>query len=261
MPIVTLTTDYGIQDFYVAALKGVILEIAPEAQIVDITHDIEPHDILRGAFVVRQAWPWFKEGTVHVAVIDPGVGSERRIILGTYAGRYILAPDNGLVTFVHRDFPLAALYAVQNADFFVPGPSATFHGRDIMAPVAAHLARGVGPADFGPAIDDPVLLPIEPEGKFTGKGVRGRVLYVDRFGTMITNIHREQLARLSQTGGCPEVWVNDTAIGPVRRTFSDVSPGEPVALIGGTDFVEIAINQGRAVDRFGPPDEVRVQVR
>ena len=185
MPIVTLTTDYGMQDFYVAALKGVILEIAPEARIVDVTHDIEPHDVLRGAFVVRQAWPWFKEGTVHVAIIDPGVGSKRRVILGEYAGRYIVAPDNGLVTFIHRDFPRAALYAVQNTDFFLPVRSATFHGRDLMAPVAAHLAKGANAGDFGPAIDDPVLLPIEPEGKFTGKEIRGRVLYVDRFGTMI----------------------------------------------------------------------------
>ena len=145
-------------------------------------------------------------------------------------------------------------------DFFLPVRSATFHGRDLMAPVAAHLAKGTHAGDFGPAINDPVLLPIEPEGKFTGKEVRGRVLYVDRFGTMITNIHRAQLAQLSHTGRCPEVRVNDTAIGPVRRTFSDVAPGEPVALVGGTDLVEIAINQGRAVDCFGPPDKVCVHV-
>jgi S-adenosylmethionine hydrolase len=261
MPIVALMTDYGTKDYYVAALKGVILSIAPEAQIVDVTHDIEPHDVLRGAFVVRQTWPWFKEGTVHVAIIDPGVGSQRRVILGEYAGRYIVAPDNGLVTFVHRDFPRAALYSVQNPDFFLSVRSATFHGRDLMAPAAAHLAKGADLADFGPAIDDPVLLPIESEGKFTGKEVEGRVLYVDRFGTMITNIHREQLAQLPRRGGFPEVWVNDTAIGRIRRTFADVAPGDVVVLVGGSNLVEIAINQGRAVDRFGPPDEARIHIR
>lgn len=261
MPIITLTTDYGTHDYYTGALKGVILDIAPDVRIVDITHNIEPHDVLRAAYIVRQTWPWYRAGTVHLAVVDPGVGSDRRIILGKYAGRYLVAPDNGLVTFVHHDMPAEALHAVENSDFFLPVQSATFHGRDIMAPVAAHLAMGKDPGEFGPAIDDPVLLPGEPEAVAAATEVRGRVLYVDRFGTLVTNIRPEHLAKLSPPKGSPEVWVNGTAIGPVRLTFGDVAVGEPVALIGGAGLLEVAINKGRAVEQFGPPENVRVYVR
>ena len=261
MPVVTLITDYGTQDYYAGALKGVILGITPEAVVVDITHDVEPHNVWHGALVLRQTWSWYPPGTIHLVVVDPGVGTDRRILLGRYGGRYVVAPDNGLVTFVHRDVRVEALHAVENRAYFLPEVWPTFHGRDIMAPVAAHLAGGVGPAEFGPALGVPQLLPVEYEAESTESTVHGRAVYADRFGTLVTNIHQDQVMALSSPGNVPEVLVNGTSIGPVRSTFSDVAPGEPLALVGGARLLEIAVNQGRAVDRFGPAWDVRVDVQ
>jgi hypothetical protein len=281
MPVITLLTDYGGRDYYVGALKGVILGIAPNVRIVDITHDVEPHNILQGAFVLWQIWPWYPPGTIHVAVVDPGVGSDRRIILGQYAGRYVVAPDNGLITLLHREIPAEAMYIVENRRFFTSELSATFHGRDIMAPVAAHLANGVKPKEFGRVTDRLETLPVAEKGEIIGDAVRGTVLYVDRFGTLVTNIRREQLAGLrpdaaglpsvdlpasagrQTAGGTRHAWtvlVNGLSIGPIRSAFFEVPQGEPVALIGGSGHLEIAINQGRAVERFGPAHAVVVEV-
>ena len=261
MPVVTLITDYGTQDYYAGALKGVILGITPEAVVVDITHDVEPHNVWHGALVLRQTWSWYPRGTIHLVVVDPGVGTDRRILLGRYGGQYVVAPDNGLVTFVHREVPVETLQAVENRDYFLLEISPTFHGRDIMAPVAAHLAGGVDPAEFGPALGAPQLLPVEYEAKSTGNTVHGRAVYADRFGTLVTNIHCDQVAGLASAENVPEVLVNGTSIGPVRSTFADVSPGEPLALVGGARLLEIAVNQGRAVDRFGAARDVRVDVK
>ncbi|UCF32967.1 MAG: SAM-dependent chlorinase/fluorinase, partial [Phycisphaerales bacterium] len=143
MTLVTLTTDFGTRDPYVGVMKGVILSMAPKAKVVDITHDIEAHNIAEAAFVLRSIWPWYPEGTVHVAVVDPGVGSERRVLLGRYEGRYVIAPDNGLITLVHRSLRLEEMRVVENRRYLLPHTSGTFHGRDIMAPVAAHMVNGV----------------------------------------------------------------------------------------------------------------------
>lgn len=261
MPIITLITDYGMRDYYVGALKGVLLRIAPDTHVVDVTHEVESHNILHAAFVLRQIWPWYPPGTIHLAVVDPGVGSERRIILAQYAGRYVVAPDNGLVTLVHRDEAVEATYAVENRRYFLSEVSATFHGRDIMAPVAAHLANGVKPWEFGPVIDRLELLPVADRAEVTNQGIRGSVLYVDRFGTLVTNIRQEQLMETGGRNPASEVLVNGTPIGPVRSTFCEVAKGEPVALIGSCGLLEVAVNQGRAIERFGPLEAVRVDVR
>ena len=264
MPIVTLITDYGTRDYYVAALKGVILGIARDVRIIDVTHDVEPHNILHGAFILWQIWPWYPKGTIHLAVVDPGVGSDRRIVLGQYAGCYVIAPDNGLISLLHRDIPLEAMHVVENRRYFAAEVSRTFHGRDIMAPVAAHLANGVRPDEFGRLTDPLEMLPVAHRAEATGDGLRGSVLYVDRFGTMVTNVAQDQLAGLRPPGGgqpVREVLVNGTPIGPVRSAFCDVALGDPVALIGGSGLLEIAVNQGSAVERFGPRDAVSVEVR
>ena len=261
LQIITLTTDFGTRDHYVGAIKGVILSIAPSIRIVDITHDVEPHQVLQGAFVLRQIWPWYPPGTIHLAVVDPGVGSDRRIILGQYGGQYVIAPDNGLVTFVHRDFPVEAMYAVQNRRYFLPDVAATFHGRDIMAPVAAHLGGGVRPAEFGPATDLVELLPVAHRAVAGQAGLDGRALYADRFGNLVTNISAEQLIEHRVLCDRPVVVVNGEQIGPIRLTFSDVAPGEPVALIGSSGMLEISLNRGNAARRYDPLDKVRVEVR
>ena len=153
MSLITLITDFGTRDYYVGAMKGVILQIDPQATIVDITHDIEPHNVVHGAFVLRQSLPWFPQRTVHVVVVDPGVGSDRRILAGKYDGQVVLAPDNGLISLVHRELPLEEIYAVQNTQYFRNPVSRTFHGRDILAPVAAYVATGLSLDKLGPAAD------------------------------------------------------------------------------------------------------------
>lgn len=260
MGVVTLITDFGTRDHYVGAMKGVILGIAPDVRIIDITHDIQPHDVQQAAFVLRQIWSWYPPETIHLAVVDPGVGSARRIILGRYAGRYVVAPDNGLITLVHREMPPESMRVVENRRYFGAALSATFHARDIMAPVASHLASGVDPEELGPVTDRLELLPIAHRAESAGDRLIGRVLYVDRFGTMVTNIHREQLARKHRLGEW-EVLVNGAPIGSIANTFSDVAVGEPVVLVGSADLLEIAVNQGSAVDRFGPAESIQVLAR
>jgi len=261
MSIVTLITDFGTRDPYVGALKGVILQIAPQVNIVDISHEIEPQNVLHGAFVLRHVWTWYPPETIHLAVVDPGVGSDRRVIVGRYSGRFIIAPDNGLVTLVHRELTAEAMHTVENPRFFLPGPSRTFHGRDVMAPVAAHLANGVRLPEFGPATDRLELLPVEHVAVNTGHSVRGSVLHVDKFGTLVTNIRLEQVMAMSSARLPAEVVVNGTSIGPVRSTFSDVPVGEAIAFIGSCGLLEIAVNQGSAATRFSPLRSVHIEVR
>lgn len=260
MTILTLTTDFGTRDYYVAAVKGVILSIAPHVRLVDVTHDVEPHNVAHGAFLLRQIWPWYPPGTIHLAVVDPGVGSTRRIIVARVDGRFLVAPDNGLVTFIRRDSPVEAAHVVENPRYTTPVPSATFHGRDIMAPVAANLANGVDPHEFGSLTDQLQALDVPFRAQMQGTVLQGSVLYVDRFGTLITNIHQEQLGGKGGEKSW-EVYVNGRPLGPIRSTFSDVAPGEALAFPGSDRFLEVAVNRGSAVERFGPPEKVVVELR
>lgn len=260
MAAITLITDYGTADAYAGVLKGVIAGIAPEARIYDITHEIEPYNVIHGAFVLRQIWSRFPVDTVHLAVVDPGVGTNRRVLLGRYDGRYVIAPDNGLITLVHRDFPVESMHVVENRRYFGPNLSSTFHGRDIMAPVAGHLCNEVPVHEFGPVTDRVELLDVPHEAQRTSTGLEGRVIHVDRFGTLVTNVREAQLARGSAPGEA-DVSVNGESIGPIRATFADVPTGSPVALIGSSDNLEIAVNQGSAAAYFGHPGPVSVEVR
>lgn len=257
MGVIAVITDYGTQDYYVGALKGVILQIAPDATIVDVTHAITPQDIAQAAFVLWQSWTWFPRETVFLAIVDPGVGTDRRIIVGKYAGRYVVAPDNGLVTFIHQEMAVEALHVVENEQYFLPVRSATFHGRDVLAPVAAHISQGVPAEALGPSVDQVNLLPIALGAEIRSDGVYGAVLYTDRFGTLVTNIGREQLAAMGRPSEGLEVEVDGVSVGPVRTTFADVSAGVVVALIGGSGLLEVAVNQGSAVERFGAVQVVR----
>jgi len=258
MQIITLTTDYGTKDHYVGVLKGVMLSIATEVRLVDITHDIEPHSVACGAFVVAQCAGWFPPGTIHVVVVDPGVGTNRRIILGRFNGRYIVAPDNGLITFLHRDTPAEVVHVVENRRYVLPNPSATFQGRDIMAPVAAHLANGVKPHEFGPVTDRVEMLAVPHRAAIESGAIVGRVLYVDHFGTLVTNVHVDQLITFQGGGAGLVIDVDGRSVGPLRAAFADVAVGELAALVGGAGLLEIAVNQGRASERFAADAEVRV---
>jgi S-adenosyl-L-methionine hydrolase (adenosine-forming) len=247
MPIITLTTDFGETDHYIACMKGVIYQHAPDAQIVDVTHVIQPHDVVHGAFVLRQVFDHFPDGTIHLAVVDPGVGTARRLIAARYEGQLILAPDNGLVSLVHRDFPMEELREITNVRLFRPEISATFHGRDILAPVAGHLLNGMKLEHVGPLINQLEILNLERPARLPNGGLEGQVLYVDHFGNLISNISAAELASIgAQSGSRFNVHVGPLRIGPLRNTYGDVAPGEIVSIVGSTGMLEIAINQGHA---------------
>ncbi len=258
--IITLTTDFGEADHYVACMKGVILQRCPDARIVDVSHNIQPHDVVHGTFILRQIFEHFPEGTVHVAVVDPGVGTARRILAARYEGQIIITPDNGLVSLVHRDFPIEELREIQNNRLFLPNVSATFHGRDVLAPVAGQLAAGMSLENVGPIAEELEILNLERPTVLPDQAVEGLVLYVDHFGNLITNIAAADL--VPRADGEPlQVHVGPLRVGPMRSTYADVNPTEIVALIGSTGMVEIAINQGNAATQLRASPGTIVVVR
>lgn len=261
MSAITLLTDFGEADHYVACMKGVILQRAPGAQIIDITHHIQPHDVVHAAFIFRQVFECYPPGTIHVAVIDPGVGSARRILAARYAGQTVIAPDNGLVSFIHRDFPLEELRSVENRRLSPQEISSTFHGRDILAPVAAHLWSGMPLEKVGPQVGELELLNIDRPHMLEQGGVEGQVLYVDHFGNIVSNISADDLEALRTPADRLAVQVGPLRVGPLRTTYADARPGEVVSLIGSTGMLEIAVNRGNAATqlRAGPGTIVLVR--
>lgn len=248
MAIITLTTDFGARDHYVGVMKGVLLQIAPKATLVDITHDIPAHDVVRAAFVVRQAWPWFQPGTVHLIVVDPGVGTARRILAGRYDGQFFVAPDNGVISLVHHSFRPEGVHVVEGRPRTVGGPSATFHGRDIMAPVAAALATQPDLRRVGPPTDHLDVLAMPGVEHRSDRTLGGEVVYVDGFGNCVTNISRVDLAPVLMRDPRSPVFADGTLIGAVHHTYAEVPPGTPVPIIGSSEMLEIAVNRGSARD-------------
>jgi S-adenosylmethionine hydrolase len=242
--IVTLTTDFGLRDAYVAEMKGVILGIAEAARqplsLIDVTHDVERHDITEGALALEAAAPCFPAGTVHLAVVDPGVGTARRG-LALQAGRQVfIGPDNGLFTPFLENGDWRAWELIE-ADFRLPVVSRTFHGRDVFAPAAAHVATGVEPARLGPPVGDPVRL-AWPEVRAVAGAVAGAVVHADRFGNLITSIHARTLAPVTRD---LVVRVGGREV-PLVGTYGDLPVGRPGALIGSSGRLEIAVREGSA---------------
>lgn len=247
-PIVTLTTDFGIQDHYVGAMKGVILGICPQAQIVDISHEVKPYQISEGAFLLAQACSCFPPKTVHVAVVDPGVGTARRPILVEAGAQYFVAPDNGVLAMICAAQPYK-VRAISNQRYFRQPVSRTFHGRDIFAPVAAHLAAGLPAPRLGKRIDDylrPAFLKPQRTGKRTWAG---QILHIDRFGNLVTNFHASEFPDLETRN----VWL---AIGPqqvsvVARSYAECGPGELFLIVGSSGYVEVSVGQASAALAIG----------
>jgi len=261
MAIITLTTDFGWSDYFVGAMKGIIYQIAPVTTVVDITHDIQPHDILAGALVLREIWRTFPPKTIHVAVVDPGVGSHRPILLARYANQFFLVPDNGIITFIHQSYKPDQVNLVANDSLFCQPVSPTFHGRDIFAPVAAHLAKGLNPDQIGPRTEIICLLDI-PIPKTTPEGnIAGSIIHVDRYGNLITNITQEQLRRFAGKEKIPNIHLDGTLIGPLRLTFSEVPVNHPLAYIGSAGLLEISVNQARADVLLKPTSTSKVEIR
>lgn len=246
--IITLTTDFGSTDHFVGVMKGVILGIHPGAEIVDITHDIKPFEVADGAFTVAQSYRYFPKKTIHVVVVDPGVGSSRRPLLVEAAGGYFIAPDNGVLSMIFAR-EKSRVRHITNERYFRKPVSRTFHGRDVFAPVAAHLAKGTPPAKFGPRIDDALRLAVdEPvrsgEGRWTGV-----VLKVDRFGNLITNFSIDGLKSINTRPF--ELKIGTQAITRLALTFTECPPGEVFAVVGSSGYLEIATNQGSAAELLG----------
>jgi len=260
MAVIALMTDFGTRDHFVGVMKGVVLQIDPRATIVDITHEVDPQQIQDAAFTLRQAFPYFPERTIFVVVVDPTVGTSRRILAGRYSNRIVLAPDNGVLTLIHRDADLQDLRVVENRRLLAGSLSTTFHGRDIFAPVAAHLSKGVSLRELGPRANDIVLFQLSKPIRETDGTLAGEVIYIDRFGNLITNISTLDLSAAYCPGQIHHVRVGDRDVGPVRITYADVPPGEPLALIGSTDMLEIAVNQGSAQAQLGTGKGARVTV-
>jgi S-adenosylmethionine hydrolase len=257
MTVITLTTDFGTADGYVGAMKGVILSLAPSATVVDISHDVAPHDVRHGARVLAAAVPFFPSGTIHVAVVDPGVGSARRGIAVQTARAVFVGPDNGLFTpFLHER---VACFDLTNPETYRDTVSATFHGRDIFAPVAAHLANGMPLSELGPAVDDPLSLPMpEPERLPDGQ-VRAEVVHVDRFGNLVTNLKLAQWDKADEEPSGIRVVVGSESLA-LHRTYADVAPGTLIALVGSDGYLELAVSEGKAAERLGMGVGVNVEV-
>lgn len=258
--VITLTTDFGPDSPYVAQMKGVILGIHPAANIVDVTHSIRPQNVQQGAIVLRDVTRFFPAGTIHVAVVDPGVGTDRQIVYAEIAGGHYLAPDNGLLSLLTREVQPRQLVAVTNRVYFRDEISHTFHGRDIFAPVAAHLSLGVDPALLGPAMDKLVSLSW-PEPKPLDDGVEGEIVDVDHFGNLMTNIAEQSLASLPVPRQRWEIQVAGRVIVGLSRTYGERSADEVIALVGSSGYLEIAQVGGNAVQQLAARvgDAVRVQ--
>jgi S-adenosyl-L-methionine hydrolase (adenosine-forming) len=259
-PIITLLTDFGDHDGYVGAMKGVMLTIAPNAQLVDISHQVSPQNVRQAAQILARAYSYFPPYTVHLVVVDPGVGSDRQPIALKTGSGYFIAPDNGVLTYVQQREKSWTAIRLDREEYWLPQPSNTFHGRDIFSPAAAHLAKGIPFENLGTPLQTPVELSLPPL-TVSSTSAQGKVIHIDHFGNVITNI-------------MPLTWVDDQRLNllPVnaepiqvdrhkayatcgwhtlkglRRSYSEVQKGEPIILVGSNGELEIAINQGNAAE-------------
>lgn len=239
--IVTLTTDFGMKDSFAGSMKGVILKINPQAQIVDITHDIGPQDIWEAAFALKTAYSYFPKGTVHLAVVDPGVGSGRRPIIVVTESYYFVGPDNGIFSLIFQEAERIRVHHITANHYFLPNTGPTFHGRDIFAPVASWLSKGIPSGNFGDVVEDYVKLNV-PVPKTTGNTIDGHVIHIDRFGNVITNITYKDMQALVPDGGemgPVSITVAGKEIKNLKKFYAEASPGEPSAIINSSGYLEI----------------------
>ncbi len=252
--IITLLTDFGTKDEYVGVMKGVILSVNPSARIVDISHSIEPQNLIQAAFMIHASFPYFPEGTVHIALTDPGVGTERAILAVSVMGHTLLAPDNGILTLLLREKDIGPAVQVKNSAYFLKSVSRTFHGRDIFAPVAAHLSKGLDMNALGPFVSPDSLVQLPLSGPYiSDRGeLIGTVIAADHFGNLMTDIDMNTLESFCnkeyQKLG---IRIGKSEIMGLSETYADVKPKHPLAIIGSRGYLEIAVNCGNAERYFG----------
>lgn len=254
MSIITLLTDFGIEDAYVGTIKGVILSVNPSAMIVDITHQIDPQDLIEAAYVIKSSYRYFPKGTVHVIVVDPGVGSDRAIVALEMMGHIFLAPDNGVLTLLMDEGRLDSITRVNNSHYFLEPLSQTFHGRDIFAPVGAHISKGVDLKKLGSGLDrnDLVHLSIRKPSISDEGELVGTIVSVDRFGNCITNIDLNCLEKFYKPGSEKNlvIAIGEYEIKGLSKSYDGVGLKQPLAIIGSLGYLEIALNCGRASRHF-----------
>ncbi len=246
--IITLITDFGLQDGYVGVMKGVMTNINPSASVIDISNTIAAQDIFQAACVLNNSYSYFPKGTVHVVVVDPGVGSDRKILCLKTEDYLFLAPDNGVLSFVIAKEESPSIRNVTDGKFFLPTISNTFHGRDIFAPVAAHLSRGVNYKELGERIDKvkKIDLPkpiLSPDGKLTAE-----IIYVDSFGNLITNVNKETFDRMKVDTEKVSIAMGRRRINSICSSYTDVGDNEALAIFGSSGYLEISVNRGNAGD-------------
>jgi len=251
-PIVTLTSDFGINDHFVGTMKGVILNVAPEAEIVDICHSVQAFDVLDGALAIAQSYSYFPTGTIHVVVVDPGVGTARRPILVSNEKHYFVAPDNGVLSLVYAREERVRVRHITGEHYFLQPVSNTFHGRDVFAPVAGWLAKGVDGEKFGDEITDYARFNAPKPKATDGRTMRGVILRVDRFGNLVTNFTPKDVPMLFQAAPPAfKIVIGKTEITDIRSNYAEGMPNEVFGILGSMGFLEIAANRAAAAQLTG----------
>ena len=247
-PIVTLTTDFGLTDHFTGVMKAVILKICPSAEIVDISHQVNQFEVTEGAFLISQAFPYFPKKTVHVVVVDPGVGSARRPILVEAAGQYLIGPDNGVLSMVYSR-EKAKVREITAEKFWLQPVSRTFHGRDIFAPSGAHLAKDGAPARFGKLIEDYLRIGFQKPSRMSKRAWMGTILKIDHFGNLITNFHVNDFPEIRERAF--EMSVGIQKVHRLALHYADAGPNEVCVIAGSSGYLEVSVNQGSAARILG----------
>lgn len=262
MAVITLLTDFGLKDGNVGVMKGIIWGIAPDVQIADLSHTIAPQNVPEAALILYRSAPYFPSGTVHLVVVDPGVGTDRRSIAARIGSQYFVGPDNGILTMwlglAEKEGLQTQFVHLDRSEYWLPEVSHVFHGRDIFAPAAAYLASGTALNELGTAIDDPLLLEL-PQPVRTARGLVGEIIHIDHFGNISTNIHREHLEGASGLDHSI-LRLAGTEIRGMVRTFGDRQPGELVALFGSTGALIVSVVNGSAAQRLGIKPGERIEL-
>jgi len=258
-PIITLITDFGLSDHYAGVMRGVILGICPQAEIVDISHEVGAYEVVEGAFLLAQTYPYFPRGTVHVVVIDPGVGTARRPIVAEAAGQRFVAPDNGVLSMMYAHEKPKVRW-ITSEKYFLKPVSQTFHGRDIFAPVGAHLARGIAPAKMGKQITDYLRLHFERPVRTARRAWTGAVLKIDRFGNLVTNFPAEEFPDLQKRPF--EMSIGLETVNRLARNYAESGPGQLFVIVGSSGYLEVSASQASAAKMLGcgvgAPVELRI---
>ncbi|MBZ0257414.1 SAM-dependent chlorinase/fluorinase [bacterium] len=253
-PIVTLLTDFGNADGFIGVMKGVMLQIAPDIHFVDITHELPAFSLSAAAFLNSWSYGYFPPGTVHLCVVDPGVGTQRRALIVETQGHTFIAPDNGVLSPVLALSGERTIISATDPKYWLSKVSCTFHGRDIFSPLAAHVVRGVSLHVLGEEIDDPVMLPCEPP-KMNMDRIDCHIRYIDRFGNLITDLTRSRFDHWAAQNGCDaenvEIHLSGVVVKGVSKTYGNHQPGEIAAVFDGYDCLEVAVTQGNAAQQLG----------